>query len=428
MTRKTRALTLCSAMMLASCSLMPDWLGEPPAPKVEGERISVFKLESTLKPNHALEDVPVTLPAVGSFEHKELAADLTHSSRFSVGDGASYGLLAVPVVVDNVIYTLDARGKVSAHETGKGNKELWHHNVVKHKGKRKDFAGGGIAVMGEQLFVATGSDEIVALDRKEGKERWRKPLGNVVRATPLAISGGVFVITIDNHLYAIDARDGHVVWTHAGAVENIGVFGAASPVAAPRVLVAPYSSGEIYGLHPATGEEVWVGNLGYSALESSGTVLNDIDITPVVSGNVMYAAGNAGILYAVDADSSRRIWHQELSSVRGIWPAGDFIYVTAGANEVACLQAATGEVKWVVSLPRYKDADAKKGTILLSGPVLAGEQLLVPASNGVLFVLSPYDGTIKKQVNIPEGVTQPPVVEGGKIYLLSDAAIVTVIE
>jgi outer membrane protein assembly factor BamB len=329
-------------------------------------------------------------------------------------------------VGENAVYTLDTKGNVAAYETASGNKKLWHSNVSPEKGKQ--FAGGGLASTGDVLFVTMGSDEVVALNAKDGKEIWRRQVGNIVRAAALAAGGGVFVITIDNHLYAMDARDGRIVWTHAGAAESLGVFGAASPVATAKLLVAPYSSGEIYGLNPSTGEEVWVGNLGYNAMETAGTALNDIDVTPVVSNGVLYAAGNAGVLYAVNADSSKRLWHQELGSIRGIWPAGEFLYVVGGTNEVVCLQASTGNIRWVAQLPRYTDEAAKKGKIIISGPVLAGEKLLVSASNGVLFSLSPYDGKIVHETKVPEGVLQSPVVSGGNVYVLSNKAILAVVQ
>lgn len=425
--KKSGLLLWVPALFLASCSMMPDWLGDQPAPKLTGERIAVFKLESTLKPDQAMENTPVTLPPVGTAEHLQLSGDLTSLTKISIGDGAGegYSLGAAPLVAENVIYTLDAKGNVSAYETASGNKQLWRKNIASKKGKL--FAGGGLAYVPGKLFITSGSDEIVALNSNDGQELWRKAVGNVMRAAPLALSDGLFVITIDNHLYAIDSRDGHIAWTHAGATESIGVFGSASPVFAAGLLVVPYSSGEIYGLNPSNGQEVWTGNLASTVMGSAATSLNDIDVSPVLSNGVIYAAGNTGTLYAISATTSERLWHQELGTIRGIWAAGAFIYVIGGNNEVICLQAKGGEVKWVAALPRYKNETSKEGRIILSGPVLAGEKLLVAASNGLLFALSPQDGKIIHQTSVPEGIMLPPVVASDHLYLLSNAAKLVIV-
>lgn len=415
-------------MFLSACSHLPSWVGDKPSPKLKGERISVFQLESVLKPDHNLEKLQVTLPVMGTSEHLQLTGNLKSISTFDIGKGTGgkYSLSAVPLIVDNAIYTLDAEGNVSAYEVAKGNKKLWKKNIL--LGEDKRVAGGGLAYASGKLFVTAGSEEVIALNSVDGQELWRRAVGNVVRAAPFAKSEGVFVTTIDNHLYAIDSRDGRIVWTHAGAKESIGVFGSASPLAAERLLIVPYSSGELYALYPATGEELWSGSLGYNAIRNAGVSLSDIDVAPVLSNGVLYAAGNAGVIYAIDVATSKRLWHQNIENIRGVWPAGDFLYVVGGDNEVICLHAQEGDIKWVAQLPRFKDEAKKKGRLVLSGPVLAGERLLVVESSGVLFSVSPYDGQIIEKTKLPKDIMLPPVIAQGNVYLLSNDAKLTVVQ
>ena len=42
-------------------------------------------------------------------------------------------------------------------------------------------------------------------------------------------AGRLFTVTYDNQLYALNAGDGVVAWTHVGIAEDAGIVGAASP-------------------------------------------------------------------------------------------------------------------------------------------------------------------------------------------------------
>lgn len=413
---------LTSSICLASCSMMPDWFGDSPTPKLEGKRTAVFSLEGKIKPDAALDKTPVVIPAQGEAGHLRLASDISKHGEISIGEGTDedYNLEAKPLIDGNTLYTLDAKGNVSAYMANIIQERLWKTNILTEK--KKLFAGGGLAAAAGKLFVTVGSEEVVALDAASGKILWRRAVGNVLRTAPFAVSNALFVQTLDNHVYAIDSKDGRVVWSHAGALETLGIFGSASPTVAGNLLLVPYSSGELYALNPLSGQEIWSGNLTRNQMSNTGFSLNDIDAPLTVAGNTLYTAGNAGLLYAVNITTGQRLWYQETGTLRGLWAAGQFLFGISATNEVVCLQAKDGAIKWVMQLPGYKNEKQKKGPIVMSGPVLAGERLWIVASNGILYSLSPYDGKIIHKTKVPENITLPPVVAKEAMYLLNNKA------
>ena len=64
----------------------------------------------------------------------------------------------------------------------------------------------------------------------------------------------------------------------------------------------------------------------------------------------------------------------------------------------------------------------KKDPIFWSGPVLAGDRLIVVSSTGEGFAVSPYTGDALGKTDFPDGVFINPVVADKTVYVLTDEA------
>ena len=74
------------------------------------------------------------------------------------------------------------------------------------------------------------------------------------------------------------------------------------------------------------------------------------------------------------------------------------------------------------ALPRYENPEDQEDPIIWTGPILASDRLIVAGSHGKALAISPYTGRILGSVEMPDGVSVPPVVAGGSIYFLADDA------
>ena len=63
-------------------------------------------------------------------------------------------------------------------------------------------------------------------------------------------------MTTDNHLYALAQDDGRRLWSYTAITQNAGLLGG-SPAVAGIVVVAAFSSGELYGLSVDSGRTMW---------------------------------------------------------------------------------------------------------------------------------------------------------------------------
>jgi outer membrane protein assembly factor BamB len=425
------------ALFISSCSKLPNWMGESEAPKLKGERISLLGNAASLKPASELEKVQITLPAPeentaskpNKSGHPALAEKISVQQKERPAEAAKETyILPAPIIAEGKLFLLDGRANVIALDAGDIRKILWKTALLKEK-KKNYSIGGGLAYVAYDkgmIFASTGHKEIIALQASDGKEVWRKPVSNVVRAAPSATNGKVTVITIDNYLYILNEADGSVFTTRAGVAESVGVFGSAAPITERGLLLVPQSSGELLGINAANGQEVWSANL--TNRSSSGSFpLNGLTMSPVVHGEAVYAVSNAGGLVALAPTSGIQLWEHEVPEIQAVWAAGDFLYATSQHNAVAAIRAQDGNIKWVTALPEFGDESKQKDKIIASQPVLAGGNIYVALSNGKLAVLSPMDGKIKQMISINEDVTQAPVVASGKLYLLSNEGEVEVL-
>ncbi len=422
------------ALFLGGCDIVPDWLGEAEAPPLTGERISLVALERAPRADPRIADLQVRLPpptinydwpqaggyADHAMHHIAVPGSLVRVWRADIGEGGSdeRRLLATPIIAAGRVYTLDAVGRVSAFEAASGRR-LWRVGVVPED-EEDDALGGGLVYGRGLVYAATGAGEIVALDAASGGEVWRASMDAPVRAAPTLSEGRLFVVTYDNRLIVLNAGDGRELWTHSGFTETAQLLGAASPAVANGIVVAAFSSGELFALRTDDGRVAWSDTLAARRRVGALALLNDITGNPVIDRDRVYAVSHAGRLVAIDLRTGDRLWDQEISGLQTPWIAGEFLFVVTTDGDVLCLSRRDGRIRWVRSLPRYDDPEDRTGPIFWSGPILVSDRLIVVGSHGEAISVSPYTGRVLGRLEMPGDIELAPVVANGTIYILTN--------
>jgi outer membrane protein assembly factor BamB len=420
-------------MVLSGCS---GFFGEKEKPPLPGERISVLALQSVLEPDPRLSDLAVRLPRpfvnpnwpqAGGFpnhamHHLAASGPLRQiwSEDIGEGEGRNGQPIAPPVVAGGRVYTVDVEASVQATDAETGRR-IWRVELAPENDD-EGLLGGGIAYADGRIFVATGFAEVIALDAGSGKVLWRRKLSAPLRSSPTIFRGRVLASTITNELSALSADDGEVQWTHTGITEVAGLLGGASAAAAGSTVIAAYSSGEVVALRIENGRVIWSDTL--TALRRSDPVstLAHVRGRPVIDRDLAIVSSNSGRTLAIDMRTGNRRWEQRIGSSFGPWVAGDFIYLLTSSNEVVCLARRTGGIRWVAQLQRFEDEKDQEDPVFWSGPVLAGDRLLVGGSHGEIWSLSPYTGTLLGRVDIGDPVYLGGVVANNTVYFLTNDA------
>jgi outer membrane protein assembly factor BamB len=405
---------------------------------LEGERRSIVELSEQVAIDPALSDVDVRLPkpylnpewpqaggyASHAMQHLQLSPTPRIVWRAQV-EGASRNrpLVARPVVANGVVYAMGAGWEVSAFNADSGN-VLWRTQIRStgdEKEKEDSAAGGGISYHDGKLYVAVGTGVAAALDPRTGAEIWRTRFDVALRGAPTAGEGFVFFTTHDNQLYAVNPNDGSVVWQHVAIAEQAGMIGSASPAVIGGTVVAAFSSGELFALQASNGRVAWADSLTRVGRMTALSTLNDIDGEPVVDRGEVFAVGHSGRMAAIDLKTGTRLWENNIPSAQTVWVAGDYLYVITADNQLVCVTRRNGRAKWISDLLRYKGNNKKKRLITWTGPVLAGDRLLVVNNQGMMASFSPYTGEFLGGIEVPDKKNFiAPVVANGTLYLLGD--------
>jgi outer membrane protein assembly factor BamB len=404
--------------------------------KLKGERISVLTYEQKLEADPRLGDVQVQLPppevnkdwpqsggnVLHAMNHPALGSNPRKIWEASIGAGSNdrARLTSGPIVADGKVFAIDTVARVSAFDANSG-KRLWSVQL-KMKGEANSEAfGGGIAFDGGRIFANTGYGFVAALDAENGREIWRQEIGLPLRGSPTVSDGRVFSVTYDNQIYALSAENGSVIWNESGIAETAGILGAASPASEEGVVVAAYSSGEIFAMQAENGRTAWTDALTRTGQITALSALSDIDGDPVVDRGRVYAASHSGRMVAIDLRTGERVWERNIGSMFRLWLAGDYIYAVSTESELVCLSRIDGRIRWVRQLQRYGNQEKRKNLLDWSGPVLAGDRLIVTSSQGFALSVSPYTGEIISGMKMPGGIYIEPVVVNKTLYIVTDS-------
>lgn len=354
-------------------------------------------------------------------DNPSLSTSLTPVWSVGIGQGDSrrHRIIADPVVSGGRIFTLDALTLVSAVSTS--GTVLWQRNILPDGADETDATGGGLAVEGNVLYVASGFGAVTALDATSGATLWTQNLETTGAGAPMIFGNLLYVIAGDQTGWAINKSDGRMQWQIAAAESPSNVLGAPAPILADDLVVFAFGSGEMQAVFRQGGLRRWDASvLG----ERRGRALANIgDVTgqPIEANGVIYAGNQSGRTVAVNAGSGARIWSAKEGAISSIVPVGGSVFLISDRNELLRLNGTDGSRIWGTRLPNFvKDRPRRVAEVFAHhGPVLAGGRLLVGSSDGVIRSFDPKSGALLGTTEIVSGASTSPVVAGQTLYIVS---------
>ncbi len=428
------SLVLALTVSLAACGVIGGKKGGPKTPTV-GNRIPILsRIESGAKVDASLDTVAVIVPsqelnpdwpqagntANKSYGNLQLAASPSRIWTASIsGSSGKQRLAAAPVIGDGRLFVMDTEGHLTAFDAATGARRWMHSYSISGDGSSSVF-GGGASYSDGRVYVTTGTGTVAALNAADGAELWKVKPAGPLRGSPTIAFGSVYVMTQDNQIHALNAADGAPLWNESGSLGSAGVFGVAAPAAGQGTVIAGYSSGELAAYRYENGRTLWSDALARTSISTQVGTLTDVDADPIIDRGRVYALGQGGRMAAYELVSGQRIWELNLAGISTPAIAGDWIFTLTDDSRLLCIARATGKVRWLTQLARYKNEKKRKNPIFWTGPVLAGDRLWVANSEGQLVTASVADGSIAQFAKLGDPVSLAPVAANGVLYVLDD--------
>ncbi|RJX44428.1 hypothetical protein DM826_02075 [Halonotius aquaticus] len=276
------------------------------------------------------------------------------------------------MAVDNMIYLSGSRedgvtGWVGAFELDGG--EIWNKDLEPIDDDRS-FPMGSPAIADNTLYQATGDGILRAIDVDSGEPRWQYDLGGQKQLTPAIVDGVTYAT--GSETVAIN-QSGDVEWTRSFELQS-------SPVVEGERLYAVGNVGSfaaddsepsgvmgLYSLDTQTGSIEWATELGGLNYEGLRNI--------AVDDSAVYVNTNTS-LAAVEKSTGDIQFQSELDNSGEVIVTTDRIYTVGKSSSAGSITAHlkdSGEELWteVISSP------------IMTEPVVSNNRLYVGAGNGL---------------------------------------------
>lgn len=281
------------------------------------------------------------------------------------------------------------------------------------------------ALDADRLYAAWATPDehvVIALDRGQGKEVWRRDLGPYVAedgfgASPV-LAGDVLVVANDqdeggtSSYLGLDRATGQTRW-QVDRVSKKASFSTPclfQPDGGGAQVILTSCAHGITSLDPASGRKNW--ELPVFEVRATGS--------PLIAGGMIFAANGAGtsgryLVAARPGIPEQGVQPEELYRIKEVvpyvptpvarWP---LVFLWSDRGVATCIDGPTGQVHW----------RERVGGEYLASPVCVGQAIYCNAKSGEMVVLAAADKyEVLARIDLGEPTNSTPAVADGVMYL-----------
>src|SRR6185437_4579564 len=241
-------------------------------------------------------------------------------------------------VVGERVYAAGSGGEVAAFDLASGRKQ-WER-------KTHSALGGGPGADADLVVVGSSDGEVLALGTADGKVHWRVNIAGEVLAAPAVSSRIVVVRAVNGKLHGLSPADGHELWQMQEPVPRLSLRGTSRPAIVGDVAICGYDDGKVIATNLSDGSSAWQTLIAPPQGSNDMARLNDVDATPHVEGDDVFAVQFQGKVAMLALDTGQIWWAHDMSSYRGMTLDGDDVYVATADGQVVAIRGRTGTELW----------------------------------------------------------------------------------
>ena len=338
---------------------------------------------------------------------------LTHKVSIGKGINEDNQMIAGPVVWGNIAYTLDSRFNLQATDL-KTTKSLWRKSLGDIKGTTAKSIG--LAVYHKKLYVVAGNGLVLALDLS-GKQLWKRELKVPLRSVPVLDDNRLFVSSIHNELFALNADNGKELWKYTGDRAVTNFFGMGAPAVRGSKVVMPTTNGRVVAFDAATGMMLWAEDMWTNKTYNPILDIPHITAAPVIVGENVYLVGNAGKTGYYRLSDGMPIFTVGVGGRETPALSGNALYLISNQKELLALNKNQGKLFWKAALVGLKDKDNKA---IWYGPILVNNSVIVASSLGDIVFYNAKTGKEERHEKQAELVGAPIAAGETLLFLTAD--------
>ena len=282
-----------------------------------------------------------------------------------------------------------------------------------------DQITGGVALdaLSQTAIVSTRNGQIMAFDSTTGAKRWQQQLSGTVLTPALITNNRVILSANDGFLHGLSLQTGQPVWQFATQVPAISVRGGAAPTLLDnKTALLATADGRLHAVTTDSGLPQWSRRVGVGTGSSEVERMSDVDGTPIVDKNQLFAVSYSGQLLGIDLASRQVMFVKEMASLKSLAVNNQQVIATSLDGKVAAYDRNTGEMIWESEELAYRD---------LTNPVMIGNYIAVGDLDGVVHLFDPASGKIVSRVET-KGALSSLQVQGSRLMTQSTSGQVAI--
>jgi outer membrane protein assembly factor BamB len=269
------------------------------------------------------------------------------------------------------------------------------------------------------LYVGTNDGYLVALDAQTGEEKWRYQSRGPIEQTPASTNNLIIFANEADQVVALDAIDGKFKWQYKSETpEEYTLRGHAGVTVDGELAYTGFSNGTLVALRRDNGSVAWS-----TSLKAEADRFMDVDATPIVIDDVLYASSSSGGVYAIDKTTGFVRWRlpfydasmpSATGNVGGLATDGKVLYVSVADLGTYSIDLA-GNIIWRVGA---------RGGGEPATPVVFADMLVYSLAGAGLFVADRKSGETLEYFDPGDGISARPAITGdGRLYVMSNRGI-----
>lgn len=325
------------------------------------------------------------------------------------GNAKIYSLLS-PTVNNNTVYAAGRDGQVKAIDLSTG-KTLWNVDVSNSSFFRSQSAllSGGVSTDDKYVYVGSERAVVYTLDKNNGSIVWQKDVKGEVLAKPVSTENEVVIHTGNGYLQVLQQETGDNVWEISMESPSLSLRGQSTPTTAYGAIIIGDNSGHVNAYLAKDGQLIWQQRISQPKGSTEIAKLSDVNTTPIIEQNIVYAIGYNGNLAALDLSNGQIIWKKTLGSTNSFTINKEHIFVVDQDDNIYSLAKNGGSVIWKQSDLLHRQ---------LTDPLIFNDYIVVGDFEGFLYLLDINSGEIISKTQVSSsGLAAKPIIADNKIIV-----------
>jgi outer membrane protein assembly factor BamB len=339
------------------------------------------------------------------------------SYKFSKMEGSSQ-INYKPIFLDDGLIFFDKKGNITRYDSN--NKIIWRVNHYS-KSEKKMSPKLYFVLDNHNLLITDSVAKYYSINIKNGELNWLN-IGDYSFNSEIKIADNkFFAIDFKNTLRCYNIVDGEECWnlpTEESFTKPNSKF---SLIIIDGIVVFSNSIGDITAVDIETGLITW------QLPTQSSSIINEtysFKVSKLVSDNrSIYFSNNKNQFYSVDVRTGTINWINEINSNLTPIVSGNLIFTVSNEGFLYVIEKNNGNIIRVTNL--YKNyKEKKRANIKPIGFVIGKTNLYLSNDNGKLIVVDLITGSATNTIKISNSFVSEPFIFNKNLFIIKNGSII----